>query len=64
MSIYRYHPDTDLTDHDVFTKLTPANRSLAVDRYTKSNKTFEIERIRVLTLNARLLTSSKNASKG
>jgi len=33
-SIYRYHPDTDLTDHDVFTKLTPANRSLAVDKYT------------------------------
>ena len=24
-SIQRYHPDTDLTDHDVYTKLTPAN---------------------------------------
>jgi len=63
-SIYRYHPDTDLTDHDVFTKLTPANRSLAVDKYTKSNKTFEIERLRVLTLNASLLTFFKECIEG
>jgi hypothetical protein len=35
--IQRYHPGTDLTDHDVFIKLTSANRSLAVDKYTKSN---------------------------
>ena len=58
-TIYRYHPDTDLTDHDVYTKLTPANRSLAVDKHTKSNKTFEIERLRVLTLNTSLLTFFK-----
>ena len=63
-TIHRYHPDTDFNDHDVFTKLTPANRSLAVDKYTKSNKTFEIERLRILTLNASLLTFFKNASKG
>ena len=63
-SIQRYHPDTDLTDHDVYTKLTPANRSLAVDKYTKSNKTFEIERLRVLTLNASLLTFFKECIEG
>ena len=63
-TIYRYHPDTDLTDHDVYTKLTPANRSLAVDKYTKSNKTFEIERLRVLTLNASLLTFFKECIEG
>ena len=57
-TIHRYHPDTDLTDHDVI-KLIPANRTLAVDKYTKSNKTFEIDRLRVLTLNASLLTFFK-----
>jgi len=63
-TIYRYNPDTDLTDQDVYTKLTPANRSLAVDKYTKSNKTFEIERLRVLTLNASLLTFFKECIEG
>ena len=63
-SIQRYHPDTDLTDQDVHTKLTPANRSLAIDKYTKSNKTFEVERLRVLTLNASLLTFFKECIEG
>ena len=63
-SIQRYHPDTDLTDQDVYTKLTPANRSLAIDKYTKSNKTFEVERLRVLTLNASLLTFFKECIEG
>jgi len=63
-TIYRYNPATDITDHDVYAKLTPANRSLAVDKYTKSNKTFEVERLRVLTLNASLLTFFKDCIEG
>ena len=38
-TIYRYHPDTDLTDQDVYTKLTPANKSLAVDKYSTPSQT-------------------------
>ena len=35
-----------------------------MDKYTKSNKTFEIERLRVLTLNASLLTFFKECIEG
>jgi hypothetical protein len=63
-TIQRYHASTDLTDLDIYLKLTPANRSLAVDKYTQSNKTFEKERTRVLALNASLLTLFKDCIEG